>query len=491
MRLLRLVARKSLLALGYPRLETSHPELGIHEVGALRARMAPDVPACQFFYPVEDKRRRRRFRRNHSRKRFVPYYREQAVDGLLDFLGGFGDGVAQMLQEKSHPLENTYGADPLTTQTNAGGSSLEEGFPLVLFSHGLSGTMEMYTELCAQIASTGCVVVAVEHEDGSASHAASVVVGSTGTEEEIVAIPYKRPSGKLAEGPYSRQKVLEFRTPMLEQRVKELENIYNRFLRRGTDDDDPNEVFHTATTREVLEVLQKIVSSTDPSRLHLVGHSFGGATQLLAAQTWAKATISEEASVEALATTFGSGEPEAAPVRDTAAPKRALAARELPRESSSSPPIPLSITAFDAWNFALSDQVLRDGLSVPPPRNGSSPAPPVEILSVLSEAWATVNPEREQTLEFLRNCDPTTTHVRSCYAKHSVHQSVSDTESWLPSLAAQSIGNRGRGERRHRTIRGLVAEIAKFAHPPRAGAAEGTKETENDSQTVLVPLPLE
>ena len=125
------------------------------------ARVKETSPACQFFYPVDiipSKARRKR------RKR-VPYFRKEAVDGLLDFLGGFGDGLMQMLQEKPHPC--WYGVDPLL--------SFEEeepkAFPLVVFSHGLSGTMEMYTQLCSQIASTGCVVVAIEHEEGSASYA--------------------------------------------------------------------------------------------------------------------------------------------------------------------------------------------------------------------------------------------------------------------------------------------------------------------------------
>ena len=107
MRLLKFVAKKSLLALGYPRLETIHPELGIYEVGAVRARVKETAPACQFFYPVDtipSKARRKR------RKR-VPYFRKEAVDGLLDFLGGFGDGLMQMLQEKPHPC--WYGVDPI------------------------------------------------------------------------------------------------------------------------------------------------------------------------------------------------------------------------------------------------------------------------------------------------------------------------------------------------------------------------------------------
>lgn len=40
-------------------------------------------------------------------------------------------------------------------------------FPLVLFSHGLVGTRNTYSQFCSSLASEGCVVVAIEHADGS------------------------------------------------------------------------------------------------------------------------------------------------------------------------------------------------------------------------------------------------------------------------------------------------------------------------------------
>lgn len=43
-----------------------------------------------------------------------------------------------------------------------------EGWPLVVFSHGLYGSSAGYSALCAEIASHGAVVLALEHKDGSA-----------------------------------------------------------------------------------------------------------------------------------------------------------------------------------------------------------------------------------------------------------------------------------------------------------------------------------
>merc|ERR1719395_170913 len=40
-------------------------------------------------------------------------------------------------------------------------------WPVVIFSHGLKGSLDMYSHLCAEMASFGAVVLALEHEDAS------------------------------------------------------------------------------------------------------------------------------------------------------------------------------------------------------------------------------------------------------------------------------------------------------------------------------------
>lgn len=51
---------------------------------------------------------------------------------------------------------------PLLPSTNDG-----EGFPCIVFSHGLGGNRLMYSTYCCELASQGCVVAIVEHRLGN------------------------------------------------------------------------------------------------------------------------------------------------------------------------------------------------------------------------------------------------------------------------------------------------------------------------------------
>ncbi|XP_063959851.1 platelet-activating factor acetylhydrolase-like [Lytechinus pictus] len=43
-------------------------------------------------------------------------------------------------------------------------------YPVIIFSHGLGGCRTLYTSICMDIASCGCIVAAVEHRENSACH---------------------------------------------------------------------------------------------------------------------------------------------------------------------------------------------------------------------------------------------------------------------------------------------------------------------------------
>jgi len=119
----------------------------------------------------------------------------------------------------------------------------EKKLPTVIFSHGLFGNMHMYTQLCRELASYGCVVLAVEHQDGTA----------TGTTD----LPYIRPHNGV--NYKDRGTVRSFRTTFFERRQDELTALL-RYLQETPSADMPS-----------------ILRAADPSRVILVGHSFGAA----------------------------------------------------------------------------------------------------------------------------------------------------------------------------------------------------------------------
>jgi platelet-activating factor acetylhydrolase len=321
-------------ALGYPSFA---PLKGQYQVGAIQTRL-PDCVACQIHYPAEEQ----------GSNDKTPYWRPKAVVGLADY-SRTSATLLSFLSLKKHPCH--MNAEPIRNKK----------FPLVVFSHGLGGSMEMYTQLCQQIASHGYLVVAMEHEDGSGAYA-ETPLGKP--------IRYKRPD----ETPYSREKVLNFRRAFLQQRVQETTQLLDVIMNKPD-----------STTIRV----QKILKLCDTSEgVSLVGHSFGAATMILAAQKY----LEEKCFV------------------------------------------PKSLSIMDVWAFSLEDKVLDQGVPLP-------------TVHVLSEDWIT-NPETAQVDQFLQNCPK----LSSFYAPNSVHASFSDAVSWLPRVIGSKLYLRGKKEQTHVTI---------------------------------------
>lgn len=291
------VLKNLLWALRYPSFVSPTNLAGEYPVGAVQTRIpsTSNLPsiAVQIHYPAVP----------GQGEEGVPYFRPQAVQGLAEYTRQSAS-ILEFLSHRSHPCH--MNAPPISHQKK---------FPIVVFSHGLGGCMEMYTELCQQIASQGYWVVAMEHGDGSGAYAETL---------EGKPIYYKRPD----DTPYSRAKVVNFRRPFLEQRVQEIQSLLEYILDESK------------TCKN--ERLEQVFAAADTSQgVHMVGHSFGGATMVVASQD---ATLKSQIQ---------------------------------------------SVSVLDCWAFSLEDAVLERGLEVP-------------TLSVLSEAWLT-NPEVAQVQQLLRN----------------------------------------------------------------------------------------
>eukprot|EP00298_Acanthocystis_sp_HF-20_P013395 c20330_g1_i1.p1 GENE.c20330_g1_i1~~c20330_g1_i1.p1 ORF type:complete len:475 (+),score=214.14 c20330_g1_i1:40-1464(+) len=133
------------------------------------------------------------------------------------------------------------------------------GFPVIIFSHGLFGCSTTYSSLCAELASHGFFVVAIEHKDGTA------VVTST-TDGEVV--PYVTEASYIAKAQKDEpNKTVDelrfrFRNDQVKERAEEIGQIFGVLVdlnkKKGGD----------------------FFGCLDLAYCAVVGHSFGGATTI-------------------------------------------------------------------------------------------------------------------------------------------------------------------------------------------------------------------
>lgn len=370
------LAKNVLLLFRYPR----YPPLPQDIVGSVRVRI-PEAPACQVFYPASQTTRQPR---KSNKNEFHPYFRPEAVEGLADYLG-VSKKFLKLLSDRKHPCEVEASPKKKTASTTA--DSRNNGNPIVVFSHGLGGCMEMYTHLCSNIASLGFIVVALEHEDGSGCYAETVNGKS---------IFYKRPD----DTPYSRQKVLKLRTPMLDKRVGEVQRVIDYLLGEksppspsslvAANRDTRNTTTNTERGKSLLLLETLLMEADKDMGVALIGHSFGASTMTLVAQHFAS-------SASSLSTIQKS--------------------------------VINSVSLLDPWSFSLPDTTLQKGIQSVP------------VLSILSESWTT-NKETRQVITLLKNSNVT----KSLWVKGTVHQSFCDSGSWIPGVIAKKMWMRGKNE---------------------------------------------
>ncbi len=276
----------------------------------------------------------------------------------------------------------------------------EDRFPIVFFSHGLFGSMEMYSNICRHLASMGMVVVAIEHEDGSACYAQN----KDGDE-----IYYRKPPAGID---YSdRDQVRAFRKPMLEKRTDELLSVLNYFhecaKKREEDSKLPPPPPPSPNSDDDVGLLSRIMEVTDLKNIQLCGHSFGATSTVR--------TVHQT-------------------TRDKGSLHHALGGSKVQTR-----------LCLDLWPWCLPEEECEtDECQVP---------------SLFLESHAFMRGTEVQiTKQIARKTQALATFG---YVRGSVHQQFADPPLWWPTHIGTRLGTTGEVDR-HEAYRAIVMAVAEF-----------------------------
>jgi len=221
---------------------------GEHRVGAMRVRLDEGTVHCQILYPIERPRAHGGcMGRGGGLAPPAKYWRPEAIEGIAHYSKMPAALFADVLG-CPHPC--AFGRPVKKAPP-------ESPWPIVIFSHGLGGSADMYLQFCMHLASLGYIVFALEHEDRSGCHATTAA-------GEV--LRYRSPPADFV---YTRESVVAFRRPFLTKRVAEVEAVLAALSRKA------------APPAAVAALLAEADASGPPA---LIGHSFGATTMMLVCQ---------------------------------------------------------------------------------------------------------------------------------------------------------------------------------------------------------------
>uniref|UniRef100_A0A8D0AZN8 Platelet-activating factor acetylhydrolase n=1 Tax=Salvator merianae TaxID=96440 RepID=A0A8D0AZN8_SALMN len=194
---------------------------------------------------------------------WIPRY--EYYSGLADYLNMNRKWCAPLLSV-------TFGSYKIPVSWDTPLKPSSHKYPLIIFSHGLGAFRTVYSAICIEMASRGFLVMALEHRDRSASATYFCKL-----EPEAPDFPEAQIQEEwLAyRGVPKDQKEFRFRNPQLHQRANEC--IRGLKLIRNIDaGKTPVNLLRTDFD------LSSLKDNVDLTKVAVMGHSFGGATAILA-----------------------------------------------------------------------------------------------------------------------------------------------------------------------------------------------------------------
>lgn len=147
-------------------------------------------------------------------------------------------------------------------------------WPVMLFSHGLAGNRNLYSQICGSVSSFGTVVIAMEHRDGSSP--VQYIRATPTTPSKIV------DEHKISHSP--SPEVYAARDKQLRIRCFETSLIHAALMKIDKGEKVNNLDDNTShKKKERIEVLSRFANSLDvhtPGRITFAGHSFGACTTI-------------------------------------------------------------------------------------------------------------------------------------------------------------------------------------------------------------------
>ncbi|XP_015267111.1 PREDICTED: platelet-activating factor acetylhydrolase 2, cytoplasmic [Gekko japonicus] len=168
-------------------------------------------------------------------------------------------------------LSMTFGSCRIPVSWDAPMKSSNNKYPLIIFSHGLGAFRTVYSSICAEMASRGFLVMALEHRDYSASATYFCKMDSEALDFPEAPVQEEWLSYR---GVPKDQKEFYFRNPQLHQRANECIRGL-KLIRNISGGKAAVNLLHTDFD------LSSLKDNVDLSRAAIMGHSFGGATAIL------------------------------------------------------------------------------------------------------------------------------------------------------------------------------------------------------------------